>query len=135
MSDNIEFINFKKGQISSYKSEYSVNIIKFTDDKIIAVRSVAANQDESTVEIYKKNGELIHTFKVENHILDFSFKSNRLFLLSTHDLYKYNIDGELLSTANADYDLIYIEAISSTDLALIKNSSITKCSLTQLEEK
>ena len=86
LSDNIEFINHKKGTVSSYKSDYSVNIVKHTDNKIIAVRSVAANQDESTVEIYKKNGELIHSFKVNNYISDFSFKSNRIFLLGLHDI-------------------------------------------------
>ena len=135
LSDNIEFINHKKGTVSSYKSDYSVNIVKHTVNKIIAVRSVAANQDESTVEVYKKNGELLHTFKVDNYISDFSFKSNRIFLLGLHDIYKYSIEGELLATSLADYDLLYLEAISSNNVALIKNSSITKFSLSQTEEK
>lgn len=135
LSDNIEFINHKKGTVSSYKSDYSVNIVKHTDNKIIAVRSVAANQDESTVEIYKKNGELLHSFKVDNYISDFSFKSNRIFLLGLHDVYKYSMEGELLATTLADYDLLFLEAISSNNVALIKNSSITKLTLSQTEEK
>ena len=85
--------------------------------------------------IYKNNGELLHSFKVDNYISDFSFKSNRIFLLGLHDVYKYSIEGELLATTPADYDLLFLEAISSNNVALIKNSSITKLTLSQTEEK
>lgn len=135
LSDNIEFINYKKDQVSSFKSDYSVNIVKFIDDKVITARSVAANQDESIIEVYKKNGERICSFNVDDHITDFSYKSNRLFLLGVHDVYKYNTDGEFLATIKADYDLLFVEAISSNNLALIKNSSITKSSITNPEEQ
>lgn len=135
LSDNIEFINHKKSTISSFKTDYSVNIVKYTNGKIIAVRNVAANQDESTIEIYNKNGELLHSFKIADSIKDITYKSNRLFALGTHNIYKYSTEGELLASTIADYDLLYIEAISSDNLALIKNSSITKLSLANSEEK
>ena len=135
MSNNIEFINYKKELISSNESEYSVNIIKCFNGNIVAVRTIAANQEESLVEVYKPNGKIISSFKVDKYINDLSYYHNKVLLLGLHEIFKYNLSGELLSSDKADFDTIFIEAISENSVACIKNSAINKLILKPLEDK
>ncbi len=134
LSDNIEFINYKKDKVTSHKSEYSVSIIKQYENKIIAVRNIAANQEESVVEIYSNTGELQHTFKVNYKITDFSYSANKIYLLGAQEIAKYNTKGEIVSNAKAHYDALYIEFVSSNTVACIRNSSIDKIQLERTEE-
>lgn len=134
LSDNIEFINYKKDIVTSHKSEYSVSIIKQYENKIVAVRTIAANQEESVVEIYGNTGKLQHIFKVNSKITDFSYSANKIYLLSTQEIAKYNTKGEIVSKAKANYDALYIEFVSSNTVACIRNSSIDKILLEHTEE-
>ena len=134
MSDNIEFINYKKDKSTSHKSEYSVSIIKQYENKIIAVRNIAANQEESVVEIYSNTGKLQHTFMVNCKITDFSYSANKIYLLGDQEISKYNTKGEIVSNAKANYDALYIEFVSSDTVACIRNSSIDKIQLQRTEE-
>ena len=108
---------------------------KHFQDKLIAVRAIAANQDECLIEIYNSNGKLKSSFKVSNNITDISYLSNRLYLLGLHDVFKYNLKGELILSNKVDYDVLFIESISANNIALIKSSSIDKFELMQTEEK
>lgn len=135
LSNNIEFINYRNGSENSNKSDYALSLVKHTNGQIVVVRTIAANQDESLIEIYAANGKQKASFKVGNNITDFSYNSNKLYLLGLHDIFKYNTKGELLVTTKADYDTLFIESISANHIACIKNSSIDKFELKQKEEK
>lgn len=134
LSNNIEFVNYKKEDAKSNLSDYSISMVKKAEGKIIVVRTVAANQDESIVEVYKLNGKLSSSFKVKSHINDISYKANKIYLLGLHNIYKYNTKGELLAEAKSDYDALFIEAVSANNVACVRNSSIDKCELTKTEE-
>ncbi len=134
LENNIEFINYKKDTALSNKSEYSVGLVKQLDNKIVAVRSIAANQEESVVEVYNASGKLNHSFNVECNAIDFSYNANKIYLLDSHLISKYNSNGKLISTAKADYDTLFIEFISSNNVACIRNSSIDKIDLNRMEE-
>lgn len=125
-SNNVEFIDYKKNNVKTNKSDYSINVIKELDNKFIVLRSVAANQDQSIIELYKKSGELISSFTVNNYITDFSLKSDNLYLLGISKAYKYDFEGLLCSEADVNYDVQYIEAVSSDAVACIRNSVIEK---------
>lgn len=132
-SDNIEFLNFSKDTAVSNKSDYTVSIFKFLGGRVVALRTVAANQDQSILEVYKTNGDLVSSFNVNNYITDFSYKSGKLYLLGLSEIYKYDIKGELLATAEASYDALFIEAVSENSVACIRNSTIDKYTLTKTE--
>lgn len=133
-SNNIEFINYKRENVKSHSSNYSISIVKKSEGKIIAVRTVAANQDESIIEVYSLNGKLKSSFKVNSFITDISYKGNKIYLLGPHNIFKYSTKGELLVETKSDFDVLFLEAISNNNVACIRNSSIDKCELTQTEE-
>lgn len=132
-ADNIEFVNYKSEKAVTNKSDYSVSIVKQIDGKIIAVRTVAANHDESLIEIYNQNGKIKSSFKVNIYITDFSYSSNKIYVLGLHDIYKYNSKGKLDLQTKADYDVLFIEAVSANSVACIRNSLIDKYELKQTE--
>lgn len=134
LSDNIEFINYKKNKTTSYKSEYSVSIIKQYENKTVAVRNITANQEESVVEIYNNTGKLMHAFKVNSKITDFSYNANKIYLLGTQEIIKCNTKGEIVAKAKADYDSLFVEFVSSNAVACVRNSSIDKILLERTEE-
>lgn len=135
LSDSVDFIDYRDATIVSNKSDYSVNIVKNINGTVAVVRTVAANQDESLIEIYKPNGKLKSAFKVDKNITDLSYNNKKVYLLGLHEIYKYNLKGELESKANANFDFLFIEAISENSVACIKNSSIDKLTLTDTEEE
>ena len=128
-SNNIEFIDLKKKTVKSNKSDYTVNVIKSFEDRFVVLRNVAANQDQSVIEIFKKNGELISSFNVNSYISDFSLKSDNLYLLGISKVYKYDLEGLLSSEADVNYDVQYVEAVSSESVACVRNSVIEKINL------
>ncbi len=132
-SDNIEFLNFKKDTAVSNKSDYTVSGIKFLGGRIVALRTVAANQDQSILEVYKTNGELVSSFYVNSYITDFSYKSGKLYLLGLSEIYKYDTKGELIATAEASYDALFIEVVSKNSVVCIRSSTIDKYTLTNTE--
>ncbi len=134
LSNNIEFINYRNGSETLNKSNYSLSMIKHIDGQIVVIRTIAANQDESLVEIFNASGKLKSSFNVDNNISDFSYKANKLYFLGLHDILKYSVKGELLLKTKADYDTLFIESISANHVACIKNSSIDKFELKQMEE-
>lgn len=134
LEDNIEFINYKKESVLSNKTEYSVSVIKQCDNKIVAVRTIAANQEESVIEIYNLSGKLKNSFKVECNVIDFSYNANKIYLLDSQQITKYNSSGKTVASAKAEYDTLFIEYISSNSVACIQNSSIDKTDLNQTEE-
>ena len=93
------------------------------------MRNVAANQDQSVIEIFKKNGELISSFNVYSYITDFSLKSDNLYLLGISKVYKYDLEGLLSSEVDVNYDVQYVEAVSSESVACVRNSVIEKINL------
>ena len=134
LEDNIEFVNYKKESVLSNKTEYSVSVIKQCDNKIVAVRTIAANQEESVIEIYNLSGKLKNSFKVECNVIDFSYNANKIYLLDSQQITKYNSSGKTLASAKAEYDTLFIEYISSNSVACIQNASIDKTDLNQTEE-
>ena len=87
------------------------------------------------IEVYKPNGKKVSSFNVDNYINDLSFSHNKIYLLGLHEIFKYNLSGELLSREKAEYDVLFIEAISENNVACIKNSSINKLTLKPTEDK
>lgn len=133
-SDNIEFLNYSKDTVTSHKSDYAVSMVKVLGGRVVALRTVAANQDQSVLEVYRTNGEQVSSFNVNNYITDFSYKSGKLYLLGLSEIYKYSVKGDLLASAEASYDALFIEAVSDNTVACIRNSTIDKCNLTKTEE-
>ena len=134
LSNNIEFVNYRKENVKSHSSDYSISLIKKSEGKIVAVRTVAANQDESIIEVYTLNGKLKSSFKVNSCVTDISYKGNKIYLLGSHNIFKYSTKGELLVETKSNFDVLFLEAISNNNVACIRNSSIDKCELTQTEE-
>jgi hypothetical protein len=132
--DNIEFINYKKDATVSNVSEYSVSIVKQIGNRVIVLRTVAANQDESIIEVYNTSGKKLSSFSTNNYVTDFSYRSGKIYLLGISDIYKYNEKGRLLATGEAVYDALYIEAVSDNSVALIRNATIDSCTLQKTGE-
>ena len=130
-SRDIEFIDYKKNTVKTNESDYSVTVVKNINNKFIVLRNVAANQDQSIIEIYKDNGELVSSFSVNNYITDFSFRSDNLYLLGISKVYKYDMLGSLCAEADVNYDALYVEAVSSDSIACVRNSVIEKINLTK----
>ena len=130
-SRDIEFIDYKKNTVKTNESDYSVTALKNINNKFIVLRNVAANQDQSIIEIYKDNGELVSSFSVNNYITDFSFRSDNLYLLGISKVYKYDMLGSLCAEADVNYDALYVEAVSSDSIACVRNSVIEKINLTK----
>ena len=134
-SNNVEFINYRKGTEASHKSDYSISLVKHIQDKLIVLRSIAASQDECMIEIYNSVGKLKSSFKVDSYITDVSYHSNRVYMLGLHDVFKYNLKGDLILKNKSDYDVMFIESISANSIALIKSSSIDKYEFINTEGK
>ena len=132
-SDKIDFINYKKGTTIAHESEYAVSIVKKFGNKTIVLRTVAANQDESLLEIYKSNGELQTSFSVNKCVTDFSYKSGKIYLLGLAEIEKYNMTGELLARADTGYDSLFIEVSSDNKVICVRNSVIDKINLNNSE--
>ena len=133
-SNNIEFIDYKKKTNNSNVSEYSVSVVKKLSNRIIVLRTVAANQDQSVIEIYKLNGKLVSSFKVNNYITDFSYKSGNVYLLGISKIFKYDISGKLMAEGDASFDAGFIEVVSKDKVACIRNSLIEKIILSEVED-
>lgn len=123
-NDKIDFINYKKGNTVSHESEHNINIVKKTEGKIIALKTVSGNQDENLIDVYKKNGELQATVKISKHITDFSFKSGKINLLCLDQIEKYDMDGKLIGQAQTGYDACFIETQSDRSVICVRNSVI-----------
>ncbi len=130
-ANNIEFLNYNKNTVVSHQSEYSVSMVKKVGNKFVAIRTVAANQDESIVEIYKSNGKLISSFNVNSQVVDFSYSSGKIYVLGISEIFKFGQKGNLLSKGNAEYDSLFIESLSDNTVALIRSSVIEKYTLTK----
>jgi hypothetical protein len=131
-ANNVEFLNYKKNTVVSHQSDYSISMVKKFEDKLIVLRTVAANQDESIVELYKKNGTLISSFKINNQVKDISYKSGKVFTLELSGISKYDKKGKMLSSADASFDSLYIETFSDNGVAVIRNSVIEQKTLTKM---
>ncbi len=134
-SDSIEFINYKSNTTKSYKSEYAINIVKSFSDCFVVLRSVDVNQDQSVIEIYDRRGEKVSTLNINSSVTDFSYKSGNLYLLETSKVRKYDTDGNLCSESDVNFDSLYIEYVSDNNVACIRNSTIEKITLNDMEEK
>lgn len=130
-SDTVEFLNYKKDSVTTHQSEYSVNMVKQVGDRIIVLRTVAANRDDSLFEVYRSDGKKTSSFNVNKYITDFSYKSGKIYVLGLSELAKYDLKGNLLAAAGSSYDALFIEAISDNNVACIRNSVIEKCTLTK----
>ena len=133
-SNRLEFINYKKQSVSSHESEYSVSMVKQVGNRLIAVRTVAANHDDSLIEIYNKKGELISSFKADSYVSDVSYKSGKIYLLGISKAYKYDIRGKLIASSDVGYDTTFIEVIADNKLACVRNSTIEKHELKKIGE-
>ncbi len=131
--DKIDFVNFKKGTTTTHESEYSISIVKEFGNKTVVLRTVAANQDDSVIEIYKSNGELHSSFNVHKRVTDFSYNSGKIYLLSLGEVEKYNTDGKLLAQADTGYDSLFLEVNSENSVICVRNSVIEKISLIKSE--
>lgn len=132
--DNIEFFSFKSGMLSKNESDYSLSIVKKNNNRLVVVRTIAANQDESLVEIYNPRGKLLSSFEVQSYIDDVTYNHGNVYLLGLSKVFRYDLRGKLLSAADTSFDSLYIEAISQDSVACIKNSTIDKCKLTSIKE-
>ena len=132
--DNVQFINYKSEKVKDNLSEYYVSIVKQFSNRVIAIRTVAANQDESLAEIYTTSGKLISSFKVNSYVTDFSYKSGSLYILGLSEVFQYNNDGKLLRREGVGYDTNFIDAISSNKVACVRSSVIEKTTISNAEE-
>lgn len=132
--NNIEFINFNNGKTVKHQSDYSLNIFKKIGNRIALVRTTAANQDESLIEIYNTRGRKISSFEVQNHINDIAYKNSYIYLLDLTNISKYDLRGRLHTSTEANYDSMFIEVISADNIACINNSTIDKHKLKAVKE-
>lgn len=132
-SDSIEFLNFKKQSAKVHESEYTVSMVKQFGKRTIAIRTVAANHDESLVEVYNAKGKLIKSFKANTFVSDFSYKSGKLYLLGRNEIVKFDLKGKKLSSCEVGYDAAFLQVISDNKVACINNGSIVKCDLKKTE--
>ncbi len=133
-ANKVEFLNPKKGSTVTHESEYSVSLVKQYGNRTIVVRTVAANQDNSVIEILNKKGEIVSSFEVDTHAIDIAYKSGKIYLLGRTGVYKYNVKGKLLSVAETNYDTLFIEVISDNSVACIRSSIIEKTNLSKVEK-
>ncbi len=133
--NSLVFINFKKNTDAVHSSEYLVSMIKHYGNKTIVMRTVAANQDESLFEIYSSRGKLISSFKTGKNVTDYSYSNGNIYTLGLSDIYKYNEKGNLSASTPSAYDAVFIEAISSDNIALVCNSTVEKYKLNSVEDK
>lgn len=132
-SDNLDFIDFKKQSVLSHESEYTISMIKQFGGRTVAIRTAAANRDESIVEIYNAKGKLASSFEIDAYINDFSYKSGKIYLLSRSVAEKYDNRGKLLSRCDVEHDAVFIQVISDNKIACVRNGNIEKFSLNKAE--
>lgn len=132
--NNVQFINYKSNKVKDNLSEYSVSMVKQVSNRVVAIRTVAANQDESLAEIYTSSGKLISSFKINSYVTDFSYKSGSLYILGLSEVFLYNNDGKLLRSEGVGYDTRYIDAISANKVACVRSSVIEKTTISNAEE-
>ena len=130
----VEFLNYLNNEAKTYDSEYSVSIAKQVGNRFVVIRAIAANQEESTVEIYNKKGEQLSHFSINSFVNDFAYKADKLYVLGLSKVLKFDSEGKQIGNVAVDYDSIYIEVVSDNEVACVKNSTIDKYKLLVAEE-
>jgi hypothetical protein len=108
-------------------------MIKQFGNRMISIRTTAANRDESIVEIYNLKGKLISSFEVDKYINDFSYKSGKIYLLSRSIVEKYDSRGKLLSYCDVEHDSLFIQVVSDSKIACVSNGNIEKFNLNKAD--
>ena len=135
LDKNIEFINMVNGNKKSQVTDYSVNIVKKMGNRIVAVKSLEANKNETDIYLYSLTGELKANFKLERGVSDISVKNQRLHILTDSSIVITDKTGRILSEAKCSFDIKNIVALSDSSVAGISNNSLNKYLYDKTEAK
>ena len=123
------------GNKKSQVTDYSVNIVKKMGNRIVAVKSLEANKNETDIYLYSLTGELKANFKLERGVSDISVKNQRLHILTDSSIVITDKTGRILSEAKCSFDIKNIVALSDSSVAGISNNSLNKYLYDKTEAK
>ena len=132
LSENkLNFIDLKQGTSRSEVTDYSNRLIEQYGGKFVSVGCLSANTEKNYVTVFDKKGNKISSFTTEFPVNFITYNKNSLFVVSNSEVFKLDIDGNVVRSLKIPFDTKVIVPISEKYIIAINNSGTTKISLDQ----
>lgn len=130
-ANSIQFIKWSNYERNDYNNDHNLICLRTASHGTVAVWGRESNLNESTVTVFKKNGEKEYEFNFDGIISDIRLFGGHIYCMSDTDIYLLGENGNVLRKASSGFGGVRAVVSGTNNVLIITDNKIEKIKLEQ----
>ena len=125
----IEFISWRKYQVTEYKNDYLTAIFKRGRNGYVAVFNRKNDKTDNRIAVFSKSGKLLAEINFKGTVTDIGMWNNQIYCLSDTEILLLDSKGEVLRKNTCGFGFVSMCVTSSNSVVIISDNKIESVNL------